>query len=74
MELLNVSMIETISKLKKDFFAKNGNNPSFLVLNAYNSSMLREELGHDDLYDLKTYKGLEIVYTLSTDEGSIRVL
>ena len=74
MELLNISMIETISQLKKDFFAKNGSKPSFLVLNAYTSSTLREELGYDDLYDLKTYKGLEIVYTLSNDEGSIRVL
>ena len=74
MELLDVSIIDKITELKKEFISKNSNKPSYIVLNAYTSSMLREELGYDDLYDLKTYKGLEIVYTLSTDEGSIRVI
>ena len=74
MELLGVSIIGKISELKKEFIVKNNNKPSYLVLNAYTSSMLREELGYDDLYDLKKYKGLEILYTLSEDEGSIRIL
>ena len=74
MELLDVSIVDKISELKKEFIIKNNNKPTYLVLNAYTSSMLREELGHDDLYDLKKYKGLEILYTLSPDEGSIRVL
>tara|TARA_Y100000401_G_C8323389_1_gene226769 strand:- start:14 stop:238 length:225 start_codon:yes stop_codon:yes gene_type:complete len=74
MELLGVSMVETISKLRKEFVTNTGSKPTYLVLNAYTSSTLREELGYDDLYDLKTYKGLEIVYTLSEDEGSIRLI
>ena len=74
MKLLDVSITDKISKLKKDFISKKNNKPSYLVLNAYTSSMLREELGYDDLYDLKKYKGLEILYTLSEDEGSIRIL
>jgi hypothetical protein len=71
--LLDISMIDTISTLKKEFTNNNSNKPSYLILNAYTLSMLREELGYDDLYDLKKYKGLEILYTLS-DEGSIRIL
>ena len=71
--LLEISIVDTISTLKKEFIDNNSNKPSYLVLNAYTSSMLREELGYDDLYDLKKYKGLEILYTLS-DEGSIRIL
>ena len=74
MKLLDVSIIDRISELKKEFISKNNNKPSYLVLNAYTSSMLREELGYDDLYDLKTYKGLEIVYTLLEDEGSVRLI
>jgi tRNA A37 threonylcarbamoyladenosine biosynthesis protein TsaE len=72
--LLGVSIINEIKEARKRFIDKNNNKPSYLVLNAYTLSMLREELGHDDLYDLKKYKGLEILYTLSSDEGSIRVL
>ena len=71
--LLDISMVDTISTLKKEFTNNNSNKPSYLILNAYTLSMLREELGYDDLYDLKKYKGLEILYTLS-DEGSIRIL
>jgi len=71
--LLDISMVDTISTLKKEFANNNSNKPSYLILNAYTLSMLREELGYDDLYDLKKYKGLEILYTLS-DEGSIRIL
>ena len=71
--LLEISIVDTISTLRKDFIDNNNNKPTYLVLNAYTSSMLREELGYDDLYDLKKYKGLEILYTLS-DEGSIRIL
>ena len=71
--LLEISIVDTISTLKKEFIDNNSNKPSYLVLNAYTLSMLREELGYDDLYDLKKYKGLEILYTLS-DEGSIRIL
>ena len=72
--LLDIKIIDKISKLKKDFRSNNDVEPTYLILNAYTSSMLREELGHDDLYDLKKYKGLEILYTLSEDEGSIRIL
>ena len=72
--LLEISIVDTISTLKKEFIDNNSNKPSYLVLNAYTLSMLREELGYDDLYDLKKYKGLEILYTLSTDEGSLRLL
>ena len=72
--LLEISIVDTISTLKKEFIDNNSNKPSYLVLNAYTLSMLREELGYDDLYDLKKYKGLEILYTLSPDEGSVRVL
>ena len=71
--LLDISMVDTISTLKKEFANNNSNKPSYLILNVYTLSMLREELGYDDLYDLKKYKGLEILYTLS-DEGSIRIL
>ena len=75
--LLEASIINTISNLKKDFSDScicKGKKPSYLILNAYTLSMLREELGYDDLYDLKKYKGLEILYTLSPDEGSVRIL
>ena len=72
--LLDIKIIDKVSKLKKDFRSNNDVEPTYLILNAYTSSMLREELGHDDLYDLKKYKGLEILYTLSEDEGSIRIL
>ena len=72
--LLDMKIIDKISKLKRDFRSNNDMKPTYLILNAYTSSMLREELGYDDLYDLKKYKGLEILYTLSEDEGSIRIL
>ena len=72
--LLDITIIDKISKLRKNFISNNDIDPSYLILNAYTSSMLRTELGHDDLYDLKKYKGLEILYTLSEDEGSIRIL
>ena len=72
--LLEISIIDTISTLKKEFVGNNNNKPSYLILNTYTLSMLREELGYDDLYDLKKYKGLEILYTLSPDEGSVRIL
>ena len=72
--LLDTKIIDKISKLKKNFRSNNDIKPTYLILNAYTSSMLREELGYDDLYDLKKYKGLEILYTLSEDEGSIRIL
>ena len=72
--LLEISIVDTISTLRKDFIDNNNNKPTYLVLNAYTSSMLREELGYDDLYDLKKYKGLEILYTISPDEGSVKVL
>ena len=66
--------IDKILSLMKDYKTENGAKPSYLVLNAYTSSELRNELGQDDLYDLKTYKGMEILYTLSIDEKPIRVL
>ena len=72
--LLEISIIDTITTLKKEFVGNNNNKPSYLILNTYTLSMLREELGYDDLYDLKKYKGLEILYTLSPDEGSVRIL
>ena len=74
MELLDVSIIDKITELKKEFISKISNKPSYIVLNAYTSSMLRDELGHDDLYDLKKYDGMEILYTMSDDEGSVRIL
>ena len=54
--------------------SNNDINPSYLILNAYTSSLLRQELGYDDLYDLKKYKGLEILYTMSEDEGILQIL
>jgi len=66
--------IDKILSLMKDYKTENGVKPSYLILNAYTSSELRNELGQDDLYDLKTYKGMEILYTLSIDEKPIRVL
>jgi hypothetical protein len=72
--LLDIKIIDKITRLKKDFRSNNNINPTYLILNAYTLSMLRQELGYDDLYDLKKYKGLEILYTLSEDEGSLRIL
>ena len=68
------SLIDKISVLMRNFTKENKIKPSYLILNAYTSSELRSELGQDDLYDLKKYKGMEILYTLSIDEESIRVL
>ena len=72
--LLDISIKQKISKLKKEFISKEDIKPTYLVLNAYTLSMLRDELGYDDLYDLKKYDGMEILYTMSEDEGSVRIL
>jgi len=71
---VKTEIIDNIVSLMKDYKVENGTKPSYLILNAYTSSELRNELGQDDLYDLKTYKGMEILYTLSIDEKPIRVL
>ena len=72
--LLDISIKEKINKLRRDFMSQKNIKPTYLILNAYTSSMLRDELGHDDLYDLKKYDGMEILYTMSDDEGSVRIL
>ena len=72
--VVETKIIDKILSLTRDYKVENGNKPSYLILNAYTSSELRNELGQDDLYDLKKYKGMEILYTLSIDEEPIRVL
>jgi len=40
--LIDTKIIDKISKLKKNFRSNNDITPTYLILNAYTSSMLRE--------------------------------